>query len=385
MRLSYFLLPLSFCLLASCFSSQTGRPSPHAESLKIVAYVTRQAIDKMEIQVNKITHINFAFANVVDGRVVEGRPVDSTYYAKLVALKAKNPKLKILYSAGGWSWSDGFSDAALTPQSREIFARSAVAFMLKHNLDGIDLDWEYPGLPGDGNTHRKQDKQNFTDLLKLIREKLDKQSIKEGRKRKDFYLLTIATGAFQAYLDNTEMKIAHQYLDFINIMTYDFYTGGAANTGHHTNLSPSYHNLTTYSMYCIKAVEQHINAGIPHVKLVLGAAFYGRGWEGVEPVNNGLYQKYEGSGRSYSYSKLVSEYINLNGYVRYWDDGAEAPYLWNDSTQTFITYDDAQSMHLKADYVIEKGLGGVMFWEYSHDPSGELLDAIFEGLGKKLK
>ena len=381
MKLYTLIIP--FILLMLSCSSNNVRRVEHPENFKVIAYVGRTAIDDLPIQAQKLTHINFAFANIADGKVVAGRPGDSTYYDRLVALKRQNPNLKILYSVGGWSWSKGFSDAALTFESRERFARSAVNFMARNNLDGIDLDWEYPGLPGDNNTHRPEDKENFTALLKSIREKLDKLSVQHEKEKKDYYLLTIATGAFQAYLDHTDLRTAHQYLDFINIMTYDFYTSGAKTTGHHTNLSPSYHNLTDYSMYSIKAVEQHINSGIPHQKLVLGAAFYGRGWEDVEPVNNGLYQDYTGSGLSYSYQRLAADYINKNGFVRYWDDGAEAPYLWNDSTRTFITYDDPESLHLKADYVLEKGLGGVMFWEYSHDPSGVMLDAIYEGLGKR--
>ncbi|MCB0851939.1 MAG: glycoside hydrolase family 18 protein, partial [Bacteroidetes bacterium] len=374
MKLPVLIFPLILLMLSCGLSSENTRRATHPENLKIVAYVGRSAIDDMQIQAQKITHINFAFANIIDGRVVEGRPGDSTYFDRLIALKRQNPNLKILCSVGGWSWSKEFSDAALTFESRERLARSAVNFMIRHDLDGLDLDWEYPGLPGDKNPHRPEDKENFTALLKSIREKLDKLSVQNQKEKNDYYLLTIATGAFQAYLDHTDMRTAHQYLDFINIMSYDFYTSGAKTTGHHTNLSPSYHNLTDYSMYAIKAVEQHINAGIPHQKLVLGTAFYGRGWEGVTPINNGLYQEYSGSGLSYSYARLSAEYINKNGFVRYWDDGAEAPYLWNDSTRTFITYDNPESLSLKADYVIEKGLGGVMFWEYSHDPSGVLLN-----------
>ena len=165
-----------------------------------------------------------------------------------------NKNLKILISIGGWSWSKNFSDAALTEASREKFTNSAVAFMQKHQIDGIDLDWEYPGLVGDGNVYRAEDRENFTTLLKVIREKLDAISTQDNK-----FLLTIATGAFQDYLDHTNMKEAHQYLDFINIMTYDFHTGGSRKTGHHANLKISTSDNNTYQRNAITAVDQHLN------------------------------------------------------------------------------------------------------------------------------
>jgi chitinase len=106
---------------------------------------------------------------------------------------------------------------------------------MKYGIDGVDIDWEYPGSPGAGNVFRAVDKQNFTLMLKELREHLDEQSRIDGRKD-DPYLLTIATGASRGFLENTEMHEAHQYLDFINLMTYDYHTGGSPVAGHHTNL-----------------------------------------------------------------------------------------------------------------------------------------------------
>ena len=94
---------------------------------------------------NKITHINYAFANIKDGKVVLGHEGDIEVLKKLIHLKNYNPNLKILISVGGWGWSGNFSDAVLTEESREVFANSAIAYMKTHKIDGIDLDWEYPG------------------------------------------------------------------------------------------------------------------------------------------------------------------------------------------------------------------------------------------------
>lgn len=373
-----------FFIISSCDSLPVSKPQHQdkmqsPKSYRIVGYVTPKALKTAQVDATKLTHINFAFANVIDGKVVEGRASDSLHYAQLRALKTQNPNLKLLFSAGGWGWSGGFSDAVVSDSSREIFAESAVSFMRKHQLDGVDLDWEYPGLRGNDNVHRPEDKQNFTLILKRIREKLDSLAIADGQPEGS-YLLTIATGAFQSYLDHTEMDVAHKYLDFINIMTYDYRTGGSKTAGHHANLFLSDSDPNKYPRSTQSAVNEHIAAGIPPEKLVVGAAFYGRGWSGVEKGNQGLHGVVKGTGSSYAYSELAANYIDKNGYTRHWDESAKAPYLWNDSTATLISYDDEMSLMHKAKYVQENGLGGIMFWEYSHDPEKKLLNQIYKTL-----
>ena len=150
-------------------------------SNKVIAYVMGGNNDwgATNEKAKQITHINYAFANIKDGKVVEGYVSDEENLKKLNDLKKVNGDLKILISVGGWSWSKNFSDAVLTESSREVFAASAVEFMLKHHIDGIDLDWEYPGQRGDNNIFRPDDKENFTAVLKLLREKLDNISTKK--------------------------------------------------------------------------------------------------------------------------------------------------------------------------------------------------------------
>ncbi|NJO13058.1 MAG: hypothetical protein HC872_05860 [Gammaproteobacteria bacterium] len=128
------------------------------------------------------------------------------------------------------------------------------------------------------------------------------------------------------------------------------------------------------------ALKQHLAAGIPADKLVLGAAFYGRAFAGVQPQQQGLNQRYERSEATPAYSELVDKFIGQPGFVREWDSQAQAPFLWNATTRAFITYDDPQSMAAKADYVVAQRLGGIMFWELSQDHDDALLDAIVKGL-----
>jgi chitinase len=348
---------------------------------KVVGYVAgwRNDWTTDNIDASKLTHINYAFADIVDGKISSYLENDAANFSVLNALKEENSDLKILISVGGWSRSKFFSDAALTPESRDIFAQSAIDFLKKYDIDGIDLDWEYPGLSGDGNVYRAVDKQNFTLMLKVLREYLDRQSELDGR-TSDPYLLTIATGASQSYLDHTEMHTAQQYLDFINIMTYDFHTGGSPIAGHHSNLYPS-KSIHFTGPSADKAIQQHIDAGIPSHKLVLGVPFYGRSWTGVRSTDNGLYQWTSSSERgSAGFDDLRDEYINKNGFTRYWDEEAKAPYLWNPDTQTIFVYDDEESIAHKTNYIKARGLGGAMFWEYSSNYGEELLNALHNGL-----
>lgn len=373
------LLLLSQCNTTENITEETASTNDHP--YKLIGYVAgwRSSDQLQMIDAEKLTHINYAFANVVDGKVAEGSAErDTENFAILRKLKEKNPDLKILISVGGWSWSENFSDAALTDSSRTVFANSAVAYLKRHQLDGVDIDWEYPGLPGEDNVYRPEDKENFTLLLKALREKLDAQSAADGR-NDDQYQLTIATGAQEEFLATTNLGDAQQYLDCINIMTYDFYTGGAPVTGFHTNLNLSEHD-DARRRSSIQSVQGHIDAGVPPEKIVLGVAFYGRGWTDVNGENNGLFQPVNGKGISFPYGTLEEEYIDKNGFVRHWDESAQAPYLWNAESKTFISYDDVESLTHKAAFVKSKGLGGVMFWEYSQDTKGVLLNTLFTQL-----
>ena len=378
-----FTLVIIFSVSICKAEAQSPRESHinQKSSYKVVGYVAgwKNNWSTDNIDAAKLTHINYAFADIIDGKIASYLDNDDANFEVLNSLKQDNPDLKILISVGGWSRSKFFSDAALTPESREIFAQSAIDFLKKYEIDGIDLDWEYPGLAGDGNVYRSVDKQNFTLLLKTLREYLDRQSVLDNRES-DPYLLTIATGASQNYLDHTEMHNAQQYLDFINIMTYDFHTGGSPVAGHHSNLYPS-KSIHFTGPSADKAVQKHIDAGIPSYKLVLGVPFYGRSWDGVRSTDNGLYQWTNTSERgSAGYDDLRDNYINKNGFTRYWDEEAKAPYLWNPNTRTIFVYDDAESLAHKSDYIKARGLGGAMFWEYSSNYGEELLNALYSGL-----
>lgn len=361
-------------LLALVTNGQPPAPTDGDKRPVIIGYVGgfRGLADIENVAANKLTHINYAFVNVVDNRaVLTNEKTDTVNFRKLRALKVQNPDLKILISLGGWTWSGNFSDAVLTDTARRAFAASAVDIIRKHDLDGVDIDWEYPGRPGyEGNVYRPEDKENFTTMFAELRIELDALERETGQQK----LLTTAVGAFSGFLDVTEMGRAARYLDLVNLMTYD-YSGRMA--GHHTNLFTSGNGRSANS--ADKAVKEFVAAGVPIEKLVMGIAFYGRRYQlapdAAQGLGDSIVARLPGGGYS-GYTMLKDSVENRNGYKKYRDSKAKAPYIYNRQTQEFITYDDEWSVRNKCKYVKKHGMAGVMFWEYSSDPNEYLLDEI---------
>lgn len=347
---------------------------------KVVGYYAAWAAYSKYLPTNidatKLTHINYAFANISkDLKITLGYPdIDENNIKLLNSLKVKNPSLKTLISVGGWSWSSKFSDVALSDASRTAFADSCVSFIKKYGFNGIDLDWEYPVSGGlSTNITRAQDKQNFTLLLQKIREKLDIQ----GTKDNTHYLLTIAGGADSSYVKNVELSKIAPYLDYATIMTYDLHGMWDSYTDLH---APLYDNTDTSPQYKASvdsAVNSWLNASFPSEKLILGIPFYGYIYSSVTNTNNGLYQKYSGA-NSISYQQIVTNYLNKQSYTRNFHPQSLSPWLFNGSV--FISYEDKESISKKMAYLKSKNLGGATAWELSQDSNGELLNAIYNAM-----
>jgi chitinase len=342
----------------------------------VIGYVPgfRGVFDASAVDADKLTHINYAFVNVKDSMAwLTNIATDTINFRKLNDLKKLNPDLKLMISIGGWSWSENFSDAVLTPSSRKKFAYSGAMIVDQYNLDGIDIDWEYPGLVGEDNVFRPEDKQNFTLMFQSIREALDSLSQKTAK----HYDVSTAIPCFNEFINVTEMGKASQYLDYVNLMAYDFYVNGV-NAGHHSNLYPSesYENENSAD----KAIKEYLKTGVPSEKLVLGIPFYGRSWIMKTDDNKGINRAVDSVSRGGGFTFIKDTLALRPGFVRYWDDKAKAPYLWNADTKQFVTYDDEESVKLKCEYVKEKNLGGIMFWQYSSDPKEYLIKTINEEL-----
>ena len=369
-RLAVF--SIAFAIPALCAPAATHRATP-----AVVAYVFahRAPLQPGQIDAHSLTRINYAFANIHDGRMVTGYPDDPGNLASLVALRKENPALTILISVGGWLWSGNFSDAVLTKESRERFVQSAMDFLILYHLDGLDIDWEYPGMPGAGHAFRSEDKRNFTLLVKELRARFDAETRKSARR----LYLTIAAGASDEFLAHTEMGKVQRYVDTVNLMSYDYYEPGSGPiSGHHAPLFTNPADPTKVSGDAsVRAFER---AGVPASKLLLGIPFYGHVWGEVADREHGLYQPGKPIPNAFAPYSLIESTMLDHGFTRYWDPVASVPYLYNEDKHIFVTYEDAQSIAAKCNYVLTHRLGGVMFWDYSSDSSGKLLGAINSSL-----
>ncbi|HUX44938.1 MAG TPA: glycoside hydrolase family 18 protein [Terracidiphilus sp.] len=362
------LVLLALCLVAA--GAEAAEPV-------VAGYVFPQnaLLQDGSVSVRGMTRINYAFANIQNGRMVEGAATDAQNLTWLVAQKKDHPALQVLVSVGGWLWSGGFSDAARTSQSRNVFADSVMAFLQRYQLDGLDVDWEYPGMRGAGHKFRKEDRENFTLLLRALRERFKKESERTHHR----LYLTIAAGASDEFLQHTEMDKVQALVDAVNLMAYDYYEAGSdETTGNHAPLFTDPHDPKGVSADA--SVQAFERAGVPPEKLVLGVPFYGRMWGDVPDVNHGLFQPGKTVADAYApYTRIAGSLLG-HGFVRYWDASSSVPYLYNAEQHVFVSYEDPESLAAKCKYVRKRGLGGVMFWSYSDDATGALLGALDRGL-----
>jgi len=347
-----------FSLVVAVSTAAIAQP----KKINVIAYYSGNAeqIDKFAIE--KLTHIIFSFCHLNGNQLTVDNPNDSLTIAKLVSLKQRNPSLKVILSLGGWGGCKTCSDVFATAENRKEFATSVLKLNQLYKTDGIDLDWEYPTIEGyPEHPYKPEDKNNFTELVRELRRTL-------GKKNE----ISFAAGGFQKFLEESvDWKAVMKEVDRVNLMTYDLVNGYSTVTGHHT---PLYSN-DKQKESTDNAVQYLIKLGVPRNKLVIGAAFYGRMWENVENIDNGIYQS--GKFKSFvDYSKLA-DYLKDPNYERFWDVKASAPYLYNATDKLYITYDGETSMKLKTQYAIDQKLDGIMFWELSIDkPTQGLLDVI---------
>lgn len=212
-------------------------------------------------------------------------------YNQLNKLKAKNPHLKTFISCGGWEMgATRFSDMALTQKGRTKFSKSIAKYVKEWGFDGIDIDWEFPVTAGGDGGGRPEDKQNYNLFLKTLRETMDAAGKKDGKK----YYVTAATSARQSDMINVEYNNFYEYLDWINLMTYDFhvvgmyYHGSNYNAGLYSSPKDPSPEPSKSKDNIDGAVKSLIDFGVPKEKIMVGVGSYGRGWAGVDtpPFSN---------------------------------------------------------------------------------------------------
>lgn len=333
----------------------------------LLAYATPRGMKVMNEQdARRLTHINLAFGLIRNG-LLSMEQWENCLKEDMARVKGYNPDIKFVLSIGGWG-AGGFSNMAMTERGRRDFAESVGKVMDEYNLDGVDIDWEYPCNDSAEIDADLRDRENFTHLMAALRRVAGNR------------IVSIAAGGGDYFVRDTEMDKVAKICDYVQIMTYDLRNGFDPEAGHHTSLYAGQFDEggTKNTAY---AVEMFHDAGVPYDKLVIGAAFYARCWHGVPDVNHGLMQQASTTGGGGGhYSDLVAEKINKNGFVRYWDDQAKAAWLFNG--ESLLSYDDPESLTYKVQYLKEKELLGIMYWEHSCDETHTLLEAIHSELYK---
>lgn len=419
-----------------------------------------------DIPWSKITHINYAFAHVQDNKIsvgdvtnpsnaatgltwpgVAGAEMDPEFayhghFNLLSKFKKQYPQVKTMISVGGWAETGGYFDSTgnrvsnggfytLTDSQANIdtFANSAVAFLRTYNFNGVDIDYEYAtsmsdaGNPLDwsySNARRAKLMSGFAALMKTLREKLDAAGAQDGK----HYLLTVAAPASGYLLRGMDMYQVTQYLDYVNIMSYDLHGAWNEFVGPQAALyddgkDGELQKWSFYSAYGIGYLNtdwayHYFRGSMPAGRINIGVPYYTRGWRDVSGGTNGFWGKSATSTQCAQgltscgagalgidniwhdvengtevaaganpmwHAKnlernLAPSYLSAYGlsaadlkgtYTRYYDPVTVSPWLWNPTTKVFLSTEDEESLNKKADYVIDKGIGGIMFWELSGD------------------
>ncbi len=348
---------LSFTLQTNAQNSSNSKP------IAVIAYYAGRTTMIDSFEVEKLTHLIFCFCHLKGNELSVGNARDSATIQRMVALKSRNPQLKIILSLGGWGGCKTCSPVFNTRKGRREFARSVRDLNTYFGTDGIDLDWEYPAIEGfPGHAFVPGDKPAFTQLIKQLRRKLGNS-----------HEISFAAGGFTKFIDSAvEWKKVMKKVDRVNLMSYDLVSGFSTISGHHTPL----YSTPLQKESTDNGVKLMLAAGVPADKIVIGAAFYGRLFEVTDTTGNGLYLPGKFS-HGFSFRRGNDTLSAANGFVQYWDSIAHAPYAFNRQRKLLATYDDSLSVQYKTKYVISNNLNGIMFWQLADDAfSNGLLHAI---------
>ncbi|MET8579309.1 glycoside hydrolase family 18 chitinase [Streptomyces collinus] len=339
----------------------------------------------------KITHINYAFGNVTNGQCAIGdsyADYDKAFTAdqsvsgvadtwdqplrgnfnQLRELKAKYPNLKVIWSFGGWTWSGGFAQAAANPAA---FAQSCYNLVEDPRwadvFDGIDIDWEYPnacGLSCDTSGAAA-----YKNVMSALRAKFGSKALVTSA--------VTADGSAGGKIEAADYAGAAQYVDWYNVMTYDFFGAWDAKgpTAPHSPLT-SYSGIPKDGFTTADAMAKYKAIGVPASKLLIGIGFYGRGWTGVTQDAPGGTATGPATG---TYEQGIEDYKVLKTSCP--ATGTVAGTAYAHCGSNWWSYDTPATIASKMTWAKNQGLGGAFFWEFSGDTSnGELVSAINSGL-----
>jgi chitinase len=358
---------------------------------------------------SKLTEINYAFSSVsaaglctsgdswadyqkpfTADQAVNGVADTSTQalagnFNQLRELKAKYPKLKIVMSIGGWSWSGQFSQIASTAAGRQAFVNSCVDQYLNGNIpglpagaakgifDGLDIDWEYPNEPGNGNPYGPADTPDFTSLVQDFRSAENQAGAANGER----YTLTADVSPNQyAAAQQLQLPQLAKSLDWFNVMTLDFHGAWENQTDFTSNLLPDPKDpqAANDKFSIVQTVQYYEQHGVPGDKIALEIPYYAHAWTGVSATDNGLYQS--ATGASPEDQAAYNVVVNQPGTVHY-DPVTASIWKYDPASGTFYSYDTPQTLTEKGLYIDLAGLRGASVWSLDEDTTdGALTNAL---------
>lgn len=385
---------LLLLLLLFCFANADAQPCREVigyfPSWKW--YYRNQLVNPASIDYSKYTAINYAFFEpkpdgsvqpfdpFADKTILLGKidPTAPPGYARQrdfgkaewhvpgtsLVDRAHENGVKVFVSIGGWTLSQHFSPIAASPEKRRRFANSCAQMVRTYDLDGIDIDWEYPGFRSNGGG--PNDRQNFTLLLREIRDSLNALEPFLDRRLH----LAAAFGCAPTRMADIEWGEVMHLLDFINMMTYDFYGRDFSVTNHNAPLYPPAQGIVGFDLH---STIHHLmdNYGVPPEKICIGVPFYGRAMKTKSKPGLHVGSAQSVDARTFSEDAGAPTFYNIlakqNQFFYDWDSISQAPFLRSKNANTFVSYDDERSVTKKARYILDHGLAGAIVWDITGD------------------
>ncbi|MBX2802021.1 MAG: glycoside hydrolase family 18 protein [Myxococcales bacterium] len=365
---------------------------------RLIGYFTSWSVYERDFEVSdidasRLTHLHYAHLSIENDRcaladpwadVERPDPDDPAVFGsfgQLQRLKARYPHLSVLLSVGGRAGSGRFSEIASDPVRRATFADSCVGLVRQYGFDGLEVSWQFPVEGGLlTNVRDAEDGSNYTLLLAALRAAFDGAEKVDGAD----YLLTIASTGVADHVQHLELDALDDVVDWVNVLSLDYYGPWSDTTGHQSPLLRSLHDSSPQGAVSnVDVVRRaYVDGGLSAHKIVVGVPFHGRAWTGVGATSDGRYQPFRAVPVGTWGEAGVLDYADIVDGLEapdntHWDPQSASSYLFDAQDEMFVTYETPRSLAVKARYVRYYGLGGVAVWELSADTDAStLLDVV---------
>lgn len=349
----------TFILLFVCFLIQINC------KFKRICYLRVDESNRIDVSLinsSLCTHIILCFATAQNGTIAPNDQKDLIYYRNVTQLKKKFPELKIMLSVGGGGDDRGFHQICANQTNIDKFVFSVMQMMINYELDGLDIDWEFPAW----NTQYPEDKENFNNLLKELSTHFSRQENRVENRRK--LLLSVAVSAIVNIVDQSyDVPEMAKYVDFVNIMTYDFHMFSKywPFTGYN---APLYGRKVEKSYFTYLNTNRSVNywnvLGMSKEKILVGIPTYGHTYQLASTQHTGPDSAAIAQKSDVSFSQVCQLMTNSSTHISF-DSESMVPYLYNGDL--WVSYDDIQSVKLKAEWIRDNQYAGSMTFDLNAD------------------